>query len=188
MSTADFQLGIEQQVFMLFFAIFWGAVANVQPRWKAFHWPLFFSIKEVRYRVLLAVGILNLLPLLFFGYILWALTGRGLNPTDGTLLVVVQLVIQGVIPAFGIFGVYRIWLGILELQPSLFYKAVPAQLPEKRHVEPTYRHVGNTDFPMVDLGKGIGLGNLLAGGCYIVLASIVPWVWTWCDWVWTWFD
>ena len=180
MSVAGFQLGIDQTVFMLFFAIFWGAIANVQPRWKAFQWPL-FCVKEVRHRVLLAVGTLNVLPIQFFGYVLWALTGRGPKPTDETFHVVVKILIQGVIPAIGIFGIYRIWLGVLELRPSWFYKCDPEQLPKKyRLVEPTYRHeLSKTGLPTVDLGIGTGPGNLLAAGVYIVVAGIAPWVLTW---------
>src|SRR3970040_2162923 len=73
-----------QQVFMLFYAIFWGAIANVQPRWKPFQWHLFFAVPQARRRAIAAFGLLNVLPLIFFAYGMWALYGRG--PTDTSLM------------------------------------------------------------------------------------------------------
>jgi len=100
------QLGVPQQVFMLFFAIFWGAVASVQPRWKAFQFPLMFhpQLSNVFMRVILAIFLLNLLPILYFGYILWCTHGRGPMPADSTFLAIIKILIQGILPAFGIFG------------------------------------------------------------------------------------
>jgi len=49
----------EQQVFMLFFAITWGALANVQPRWKAFQWPLLGRHRPATNRVVLSFLCLN---------------------------------------------------------------------------------------------------------------------------------
>ena len=48
-----------QQVFMLFYAIFWGAIANVQPRWKPFQWHLFFAVPQARRRAIAALVLLN---------------------------------------------------------------------------------------------------------------------------------
>ncbi len=179
MDQIGLQLGTDQQVFMLFFAIFWGTVANVQPRWKAFQWPLFCKIPEAKHRALLSFGILNVLPLLFFGYVLWALSGRGPKSYDGNLYVIAKILVQGVLPAFGIFGIYRFWLAIIELRPGYFYRHYQYELPEKyRHVEPTYRHrvsKYNTNLPTVDLGKDSGWANLRVALVYIMLAGIFPW-------------
>lgn len=179
-------LGTDQQVFMLFFAIFWGIIANAWPRWRAFHWPL-CGIREVLQRALLAVAILNVLPILFFGYILWALTGRGPKAADGTVVAVAKILIQGVIPAFGVFGIYRCWIGIVELRPRWFYKANPQDLPEAyRHVEPTYRHRAlkcDTPLPTVELAEDAGWRTLGAAAIYILLAGIAPWLWS----LWSWF-
>jgi len=180
------QFGIHQQVFMLFFAIFWGATANVQPRWKAFQFPLVFK-RGLRWnvcrRVCLALLLLNLIPILYFGYVLFvtSLPGRGPADTDAPLLVVGKILVQGVVPALGMFGIYRLWLAIVELRPSLFYKSKPDEVPEEyRHVEPTYR----LDFrdkrfesePVVDLGSDAGRGNLLAALAYLLVAMVSPWL------------
>ncbi len=181
------QFQMDQLVFMLFFAIFWGAIANVQPRWKAFQFPLMFKpkLRNVLRRVVLAILLLNLLPIVYFGYILWATHGRGPMPADSTFLAITKILIQGILPAFGIFGLYRAWLGIIELRPSWFYKSKLDDVPaEYRHVEPTYRlnykeKNRKPSEPVVDLGKDTGKGNLLAALIYLIVGCISPWL-LWC--------
>lgn len=165
-----------QTVFMLFYAIFWGAIANAQPRWKAFQWPLISKMPQVKHRVWTAVLVLNVLPLCFFAYGMWALCGRG--PTTATPLTgSLHYIIRGVVPAFAVFGIYRVWLAILELNPSYFYAADPIQIDKKyRHVEPTYRHrLVSRKGPVVDLGEDAGWGNFRAGLIYVLLAGLAPW-------------
>src|SRR5262249_26613452 len=93
-----------------------------------------------------------------------------------------KLVFQGVLPAFGMFGLYRLWLSAVEFRPHWFYMHNSANIPEQyRHVEPTYRHRWNetkeNNMPVVDLAEDAGLGNLLAGLFYlIVLAWFLPWL------------
>src|SRR5204863_340106 len=61
-----------QTVFGLFFAIFWGLVANAQVQWKAFDWPLACAgRKEKRYekswlRLRQSLWYLTLVPVLLF--------------------------------------------------------------------------------------------------------------------------
>lgn len=165
-----------QSVFMLFYAIFWGAIANAQPRWKAFQWPLFSRMPQVKRRVLTAVLLLNVLPLCFFAYGMWALYGRGPTataPLSGSL----HYLIRGVIPAFSVFGIYRLWLAILELNPNCFYASDPMAIDEKyRHVEPTYRHrLDDRKGPVVDLGEDGGWVNFRVGLIYVLLAGLAPW-------------
>lgn len=178
--------GIHQQVFMLFFAIFWGASANVQPRWKAFQFPLIFASGlrwNVLRRVCLAIIVLNLFPILYFGYVLYcsSLPGRGPFFCDSAFITIVKVLVQGVIPALGMFGIYRLWISIIELKPSLFYKRKPYNIPLKyRHVEPTYRlnykeHREPSE-PVVDLGKDAGIGNLIAALIYIIIGLASPWL------------
>lgn len=186
MEDATVQFGIHQQVFMLFFAIFWGATANVQPRWKAFQFPLMFT-QGLRWnvcrRVCLALLLLNLLPIVYFGYILYStsLPGRGPAGGDTTFIVVTKILIQGVLPALGMFGIYRLWLAIIELKPGLFYKPKPDDVPEMyRHVEPTYRLSDKEQRcpsePVIDLGKDTGKGNLIAALIYLIVGLISPWL------------
>ena len=178
------KFGIHQQVFMLFFAIFWGATANVQPRWKAFQFPLMFK-KGLRWnvcrRVCLALFLLNLLPIVYFGYILHLtfLPGRGPAEGDTIFIVVTKILIQGVLPALGMFGIYRLWLAVIELKPDLFYKRKLDDVPKMyRHVEPTYRlsnkEQRRSSEPVVDLGEDAGKGNLLAALIYLIVGLISP--------------
>jgi hypothetical protein len=55
-----------QNIFMVFFAILWGALATVQPRWRAFRWPLIFRVPKVGYRLALAILLLNVAPIIYF--------------------------------------------------------------------------------------------------------------------------
>lgn len=174
-------LGIHQNVFIVFFAIFWGAVANVQPRWKAFQWPLIFKLKEVFWRVVLAVVIMNILPVLYFGVSLWVTHGRGPMDSDSVAQAITAVVLQGVLPAFGMFALYRMWLGIVELRPHWFYKRESVDIPEPyRHVEPTYRHRWDekkeNGMPVVDLGVDGGWRNILAAVFYLFIAQGLPWL------------
>lgn len=179
------QLNIEQQVFMLFFAIVWGNVANVQPRWKAFQWPLFFSFSKARHRVFLSVLCLNLLPIFFFGYVLWANSFHEYNNSLNTISVIIRLIIHSVIPAFSVFGFYRLWLGIIEHSPNYFYANSPYELQvEFRHVEPTF--VVNAlqtrlpNCPVVELNPKTAWVNLVVAIIYIGISMLFPWLNFWC--------
>jgi len=124
-----------QLVFMAFFAIFWGVIANVRPRWKAFQFPLIFKPGlrwNVFPRVCLALLVLNLLPIVYFGYVIYVTSLAGMGPVEGdtTLLAVTKILVQGVLPALGMLGIYRPWPGIIELKADLFYKSNPDEVPE----------------------------------------------------------
>jgi hypothetical protein len=99
-------------------------------------------------------------------------------------MVVTKVLLQGVVPALGMFGLYRLWIAIIELHPSLFYKANPEDVPELyRHVEPTYRLCWNDNnkdtrpdtCPVVELGADAGKGNLLAALIYLLIGLVSHW-------------
>ena len=166
----------EQQVFMLFFAIIWGAVANVQPRWKAFQWPLIFRHKPAFKRVALSVLLLNLVPLALFAYALWALNGP-----EAQARPIAHLIGHGIIPAFALFGCYRLWLATVEAWPAAFYSATSADVPEKyRHAEPSYRtkHDDRSDstLPIVELGPDTACPNFVTALAYLALGIATPWI------------
>ena len=110
-----------QQVYILFFAIFWGAMASAQPRWKAFHW-CYIQMIHVKFRLALSMVVLNLFPILFFAGALWILRGPAQNASSWTAGTVARVVLLGVLPAFSTFGFYRLWFGLVELWPDLFYQ------------------------------------------------------------------
>lgn len=115
--------------FMVFFVIFWGAIFNVQGRWKAFQFPFFGIFKKLTRRALFIV-VLNVLPIIYFGIVPWIIKDfPKQNQIQDTIFL-------GVIPAFGIFGFYRLWLGILELSPKLYYYDSKIPDTKYRHSEP----------------------------------------------------
>lgn len=183
-------LNTSQTVFMLFFAIFWGAIANVQPRWKAFQFPLLRTVKpQVKKRCALAIVLLNLAPLGYFLLIMWILGKVSSGATVWHHLLV------GISPAFGVFGLYRFWLGKIESSPGTYYKskrvadghadAATDGLEEKFwHVEPIYRQKfskpsdppkpeEDSSLPVIDIGIDRGRANLYAGILYLVFVAIV---------------
>jgi hypothetical protein len=172
-----------QQVFMLFYAIFWGAVANVQPRWKAFQLPLIGLVPKVGWRTLLSFVLLNVVPLIFFAYVLWVLPHKAVDFHFSSYL---WLSIQGVVPAFAVFGFYRLWLGVVEMWPERFYHANrkgdlnsngTEELEEKYwHVEPIYRtdHKKTVEQPFIDIGTNSALRNIMWALLYILVGVVAP--------------
>lgn len=148
-----------QTLFSLFFAIFWGAVANVQPRWKAFHWP-FLRVSEARNRLFLSIALFNILPIVFFAFSLFALAGPRVS--QWTFTATVCVVIFGIFPAFSIFGFNRLWLGIVESNVEAFYP---------KGQDGKYITEDNSPLdtqPMPEASKG----NIIAGIGYLVFAIV----------------
>ena len=171
----------EYEVFTVFFAIFWSTVANVQPRWKAFQWPLFCRHRPARCRVILSVLLLNVAPVLLFAYVFWAL-GHDAASTPRPIW---RLILHGILPAFGVFGCYRLWLATVEAWPATFYSAKVGEggVDKKyRHVEPTYRTGAAASarsepkLPIVYLGPDTACPNFMAAILYLILTFGSPWI------------
>ena len=166
-------------VFMLFYAIAWGIVANVQGRWKAFHWPLVHKVKHARRRVILSLISLNLLPFFFFAYVLLFLGQYNRGVPGVPLHAVIELVVQAMLPSLGVFGFYRIWLGTIERFPQYFYETDPSRLKKAfRHLEPTVsfssrQKSGGT--PVVQIGSDTAWPNMFWGAVYLVVSGAAPW-------------
>jgi hypothetical protein len=118
-----------QTVFTVFYAIFWGSVANVQPRWKAFQLPLVFDLKFARRRAFLSVVIFNLFPLAFYAWILSLLNQSGGIDKSWSFYDFARFISRCVVPAFAAFGFYRLWLSIVEMCPKYFYSSTQRELP-----------------------------------------------------------
>jgi len=183
-----------QQVFMLFFAIFWGFVANVQPRWKAFNWPLVFRRNQAgsSWRALLSMIVLNIAPALFFAHVLCALGKQEMACNTGSRWVIV---LHGVFPALAAFGFYRIWMGIVEFKPDCFYVKLydrydTNKMPrEDLFSEPTYARASeyilptppkdisnlrHEEMPVVCLGSWTsGILNFVWGVAYIIVFGFI---------------
>jgi hypothetical protein len=108
-----------QQVFALFYAIMWGALANVWPRWRAFDWSLVVH-KDQRAvpRCLLSVGMLNALPILFFVLVLlWLREWR----LDGAWWSIGMKLVAIMIQPFALVGFYWLWAAIIQRFRNRFY-------------------------------------------------------------------
>lgn len=105
-----------QSIFLIFFAIFWGTVCAAWPKWKPFHWTFVFYSRRVALRALWSFALLNVVPL---AYIILAYLRLSAVQSDSVLSV--RHLMMSIVPAFAIFGIYRIWIGTIELVPSLFY-------------------------------------------------------------------
>jgi hypothetical protein len=173
------QLTLEHQVFMLFFAIIWGAVANVRPRWKAFQWPLIFRHPPACHRLALSVGLLNVASLMLFGYALWTL---GDHRGPDSAWPILHLVGHGILPAFALFGCYRLWLATVEAWPDTYYSSNVGDggVPQKyQHAEPIYRTAHNggvTQLPIVELGPDTAFPNACAALLYLAVGMVAPWI------------
>ena len=154
-----------QQIFLVFFAIFWGTSANAWPKWKPFLWTFFCVSSRVSLRVLWSTLMLNVVPIVYFTCMLRHLKGE----------VYGDPMLAGVIPAFAIFGFYRFWIGIMEIRPALFYykdNNEMRRLKKSRLVnaEPTMKelHFANVRWRW--------WRNVFFGLLYVVVATYPVWL------------
>jgi len=138
-----------QQIFLVFFAIFWGTVANAWPKRKPFQWPL-IKYGPVSRRLILSVTLLNAAPILYFSWVLLRLSGHRFS------------VISGILPAFAIFGFYRIWLALAGSAAGWFYYSEAKLPPEIKEIEPAFETWPQWTWFL----------NLLFGLIYVLVASV----------------
>ena len=152
---------MSREIFLVFFAIFWGTAANAQPRWKAFHYPFVFDSPKILVRLVWSMLVLNILPISLFVFVLLRLPESMPGQID-TLSV-----LRGVVPAFAPFGVYRIWLSGIEGVPSMFYH-------DKAYIE-AHRVLAKAPEPNreeLKIDHGRWWANLLFGLLYVSLAFV----------------
>ena len=126
-----------QQIFTVFFAIFWGAIANTQPKWKAFHYTFFCRIWQTTCRLVLAFLVLNVLPILYYCTLL-----SSLQTSEGQSVQWAYIALKGIVPAFAAFGFYRLFIAVLESFPLLFYRLDDGGEYPKFDIEPTIKSLG----------------------------------------------
>jgi len=185
-------LNTEQQVFLVFYAIFWGTIGSAQPRWKAFQWPLIGQVAEATHRVWLSFWVLTIAPIVFFGYALWIIGILDYPDCGCSMISVANIMLHGVVPAFAVLGFYRLWIGLVESNPDRYYTPSIDKLDEKYwHTEPTYRTDWKgpdfskmpesiqrqlMDLPKVDLTPPAARRNLVAACVYIGISALAPWL------------
>src|SRR5438874_6156173 len=106
-----------QAIFTLFFAISWGIVSNVLPRWKPFHYAMCFrkGFWKPTWRALIAFVLLNVVPWVIFVFVLVWLRGPAMTkPEDWTLSAAFMLIVRAILPGLVPFGCYRLWIAVLQ--------------------------------------------------------------------------
>jgi hypothetical protein len=121
-----------QAVFTLFFAISWGIVSNVLPRWKPFHYAMWSypDFQQPTRRILLAFILLNILPWVSFALVLFCLRARAPGLEKWNLGAYILLIFRTIFPGLAPFGFYRIWIAVIQSWPTLFYAEKQDLVPE----------------------------------------------------------
>ena len=113
-------LNVYQTIFALFYAIMWGGLTNVWPRWRAFDWSLGAVDPEERpiRRCLLAIAVLNLVPIIFFIIVLFVLHYWRFDEWRWlTGIKVFTVMLQ----PFALIGFYWIWVSVVQRWRRTFY-------------------------------------------------------------------
>ena len=153
---------LAQQVFTLFYAISWGTVANVQPRWGAFAYASICEDKgwKAVIRIALSWLFLNIAAISFFAWVLGEFNSAvwriELYPwTWGVYF----RVMAAVAPSLAMFGLYKFWMGIVQAANAYCF---------------TDREVGHLqEVHKRRAFEGSG-ANIVAGIALFVVAAIVP--------------
>jgi hypothetical protein len=70
--------------------------------------------------------ILNIAPILFFGFVFFHLGGTNAEIQHW------RDIFTAVVPAFGMFGIYRIWISGVEFCPHRFYYQDDLEIPKNK--------------------------------------------------------
>ncbi|MCJ7771795.1 MAG: hypothetical protein MUP22_01535 [Desulfobacterales bacterium] len=155
-----------QSIFVVFFAIFGGAIASVQGRWKMFHWTL-IKYGHVARRLVLSMFVLNVLPVFFFACMFFFIRNTPVShPSVWSFAETLRQVIAGVVPAFAVFAFYRLWLGVVEICPTSFYQNAAAQADDIKDIEPTIESL--------NVGHKWWLWNIGFAVLYLLVATLIP--------------
>jgi hypothetical protein len=157
-----------QQIFLVFYAIFWGTAANAQPRWRAFAWGQVFGDSFTWKRILLSFFLLNLIPVVFFVYLLWLLSGTFWTGDPSVNWIGTARILGAVAPGFATFGFYRIWMAVVQWLPTVFYG------PKERWESNEWKDNHPGLCPSRDFIKAQASPDLFFGIVYVVVGVLVP--------------
>jgi hypothetical protein len=146
-------LNTPQTIFCVFYAIFWGLVANAQIRWKAFDWPLALAgrndntYKPSWNRIKQSIVYLMILPVILFVLAMVLLSSGPSSVPSRELDWHYFIKIAGaVIAAHAAFAPYRLWLASVESEPGKYfyvlatggYATQPDPANEPLHLDPKW--------------------------------------------------
>lgn len=146
-----------QTIFALFYAIMWGSLANVWSRWRAFDWSLTAMPNgraQTYRRAFLSLGLLNILPIVFFICVWLCLKDWRLE--ESLLSIGCKLLVTMLQP-LALFGFYWMWISIVQWCTKTFYPG---------NVSSSYRYKGLSDD---DLNPTFACRNFCFGLGYIVV-------------------
>lgn len=169
-----------QTIFTIFFAISWSAMSNVLPRWKPFHYAMFWRSDcwQPTRRTLFAFLMFNVLPWVLFAVVMYWLRGTPIKAEEWTLRGSFLLIVRAVLPGLIPFGCYRVWLAVIHWCPDCFYVKEPSNLPEAvkgqsdgAPYEPTQENLGIKDYG--------SMGDFVFGLLYVLtcLFALIPSAW-----------
>jgi len=168
----ELYMNVNQQIFMVFFAIVWGTTTSVHGRWNMYPFALYKDISpQTGKRLLLSLGLMTLAPLIFFGFVMVQLDQY--KEVEWTFLGTSKVLIHSVLPAFAVFGFYRLWVAIVELFPESFYRKKVEDQGIPLEIEPTLESLGLKDKEKVNKW---GYMNFAIALIYIVVAFIASFV------------
>ena len=156
-----------QTIFMLFYAIFWGAVANAQPKWRAFNWLVALKYVRPRRRLAAAFLLLNLVPILIFVAFFSMLACVTLESTSSWFWSGLQIFLA-IIAAHAPFALHRLWIGTLEHAPTRYYYAVSEEPDLPAAFEPRLDPNGKESNSLA-LSKDWSRGNLGASLLHLLV-------------------
>ncbi len=148
-------LNSAQTIFALFYAIMWGTLANVWPRWRAFDWAAKHDKKRAIYRSTLSLIVLNLIPILFFIFVslrlgYWTFEKQSCSVIWWKLFVIMS-------QPFVLIGLYKIWVATVQLFRKTFYPIMLSKSDKCSGIRPE------------ELDPKYAIGNYLTGVLYIIL-------------------
>jgi len=93
------------------------------------------------------------------------LSGTQLDINEWDIRSISLLILHAIIPAFATFGFHRMWIGIVEIKPELFYFSTDMEVPQQfQEVEPSIKKLG--------IKTGVGFYNILYAFLYIIIGLI----------------
>lgn len=109
---------------------------------------------------------MNVAPIVFLVLAFYCLKNGSPDgsPSQWGLWTTVRLLLAGVLPAFAIFGFYRIWMGMVELMPRVFYESKTQQSNDLKDIEPTIEEL--------HLNHPHKWWNLGLAACYFAIAFL----------------